>query len=110
MAEVFADRREAGRLLAERLLRDGSARPGETVVLALPRGGVPVGYEVAAAAGDTSHADRIAGAVTLRVDRAAEGVERGLEIGSQGGEVFRVRFRSAVPPELVDGDAPGFKP
>jgi putative phosphoribosyl transferase len=41
---LFADRSEAGRALARRLLRFRDARP---VVLALPRGGVPVGYEVA---------------------------------------------------------------
>ena len=45
---VFADRAEAGRLLAERLLRLGLEEP---VVLALPRGGVPVGFAVAAALG-----------------------------------------------------------
>ena len=41
----FADRRAAGRLLAERLGRE--LPPGEPVVLALPRGGVPVAREVA---------------------------------------------------------------
>lgn len=40
----FRDRRSAGRLLAEELLRFGKDRP---LVLALPRGGVPVAYEVA---------------------------------------------------------------
>jgi putative phosphoribosyl transferase len=40
----FADRRDAGRRLAARLLTYKDAHP---VVLALPRGGVPVGYEVA---------------------------------------------------------------
>lgn len=42
---LFADRYEAGRFLASRLadLRNRE----EIVVLALPRGGVPVGYEVA---------------------------------------------------------------
>ncbi len=49
MAAVFADRREAGRILGETLVRDGTVRQGDTVVLALPRGGVPVGYEVAVA-------------------------------------------------------------
>jgi putative phosphoribosyl transferase len=49
MVVAFADRREAGRLLGETLLRDTTVREGETVVLALPRGGVPVGYEVALA-------------------------------------------------------------
>jgi predicted phosphoribosyltransferase len=41
----FADRREAGRKLAEALR--GYAGRQDLLVLALPRGGVPVGYEVA---------------------------------------------------------------
>src|SRR4051794_15614510 len=40
----FADRAEAGRLLADRLAALGLRAP---IVLALPRGGVPVGFEVA---------------------------------------------------------------
>lgn len=43
----YQDRTEAGRLLAERLARYKN-RP-DVVILALPRGGVPVGYEVAQA-------------------------------------------------------------
>jgi len=46
----FADRRTAGRLLGERLrdtLATSAAPDGRTLVLALPRGGVPVGCEVA---------------------------------------------------------------
>lgn len=42
----FKDRREAGRHLAEALKEYKTDRP---IVLALPRGGVPVGYEVALA-------------------------------------------------------------
>jgi putative phosphoribosyl transferase len=45
----FRDRREAGRLLAERL-REYAGRD-DVLVLALPRGGVPVGAEVARALG-----------------------------------------------------------
>lgn len=45
---LFADRRDAGRRLGEALERLRDERP---VVLALPRGGVPVGYEVARALG-----------------------------------------------------------
>jgi putative phosphoribosyl transferase len=41
---VFSDRSEAGRRLAERLVRFKTERP---LVLVLPRGGVPVGFEVA---------------------------------------------------------------
>jgi putative phosphoribosyl transferase len=42
----FADRRDAGRQLAERLLGERGEHP---VVVALPRGGVPVAREVASA-------------------------------------------------------------
>src|SRR6267378_3153820 len=45
----FRDRREAGRFLAEKLAAYAN-RP-DLVVLALPRGGVPVAYEVARALG-----------------------------------------------------------
>jgi putative phosphoribosyl transferase len=46
-ASRYRDRRDAGRQLAERLL-DYRGRP-DVLVLALPRGGVPVGFEVARA-------------------------------------------------------------
>ncbi|MGH9883078.1 MAG: phosphoribosyltransferase, partial [Pyrinomonadaceae bacterium] len=41
----FANRVQAGRLLAQRL--GAYANRSDVVVLALPRGGVPVAYEVA---------------------------------------------------------------
>jgi putative phosphoribosyl transferase len=41
----FKDRIEAGELLAQRLMR--YARRDDVIVLALPRGGVPVGYVIA---------------------------------------------------------------
>src|SRR5436305_1484576 len=44
---LFRDRTDAGRALASRLL--AYANQPETLVLALPRGGVPVAYEVAEA-------------------------------------------------------------
>jgi predicted phosphoribosyltransferase len=43
----FHDRREAGRLLAERLAR--YVGTDDLLVLGLPRGGVPVAFEVARA-------------------------------------------------------------
>ena len=42
----FEDRKDAGRQLAERMARYGDENP---IILALPRGGVPVGYEIARA-------------------------------------------------------------
>src|SRR5215510_12664520 len=47
--EAFTDRRHAGRVLASRLTK--YAGRGDVIVLALPRGGVPVAYEVAVALG-----------------------------------------------------------
>lgn len=48
----FADRREAGQRLAERLSQYRSeTAEAQVLVLALPRGGVPVAYEVADALG-----------------------------------------------------------
>jgi putative phosphoribosyl transferase len=46
MSRPFADRAAAGQVLAERLAATYAGR-SDVVVLALPRGGVPVGYEVA---------------------------------------------------------------
>ncbi len=47
---VFADRTEAGRLLGERMRQETAEAHGEPdLVLGLPRGGVPVASEVAAA-------------------------------------------------------------
>jgi putative phosphoribosyl transferase len=43
---VFTDRKEAGHRLAQELLKYKGENP---VVMALPRGGVPVGYEIALA-------------------------------------------------------------
>jgi predicted phosphoribosyltransferase len=46
---IFRDRVDAGRRLAERVAR--SVQDPDCLVLALPRGGVPVGFEVARALG-----------------------------------------------------------
>jgi putative phosphoribosyl transferase len=48
-AAPFHDRRDAGRQLAESNELSAYARRDDALVLALPRGGVPVGYEVARA-------------------------------------------------------------
>jgi putative phosphoribosyl transferase len=44
---IFLDRADAGRKLAEKLQEFSGRR--DALILALPRGGVPVAYEVAAA-------------------------------------------------------------
>ena len=49
MHTLFRDRSEAGRILAAHLRNEGVE--SDAVVLALPRGGVPVGFEVATALG-----------------------------------------------------------
>jgi putative phosphoribosyl transferase len=56
MAPAFVDRRDAGARLADRLADEGGDEGGDehakgTVVLGLPRGGVPVAAEVARALG-----------------------------------------------------------
>jgi putative phosphoribosyl transferase len=49
MITLFRDRSEAGRILAAHLRNEGA--DSGAVILALPRGGVPVGFEVATALG-----------------------------------------------------------
>src|SRR6266516_5043152 len=46
---IFRDRTDAGRTLAEHVTR--STKDPDSLVLALPRGGVPVAFEVARALG-----------------------------------------------------------
>jgi predicted phosphoribosyltransferase len=46
---IYRDRRDAGKVLARALTR--YAHQGDVVVLGLPRGGVPVAFEVATALG-----------------------------------------------------------
>ncbi|HEX7191126.1 MAG TPA: phosphoribosyltransferase [Thermoanaerobaculia bacterium] len=50
LVESFADRHDAGKLLGAEVVRR-IGKPADAVVLALPRGGVPVGFEVARALG-----------------------------------------------------------
>src|SRR5947207_131238 len=46
VGQAYRDRREAGEILAAHI-REETGTPDDSVVLALPRGGVPVGFEVA---------------------------------------------------------------
>ncbi|PWE34269.1 phosphoribosyltransferase [Maritimibacter sp. 55A14] len=122
----FADRIEAGRALGDALRNKGYADP---VVVALPRGGVPVGYEVALALsapldivmvrkiGVPGHEELAAGAVVngdapqivindavaamARLDRA--GIER--LAGAQLAEIARRRalYQGGRAPVPVEG-------
>jgi predicted phosphoribosyltransferase len=96
----FRDRAEAGRYLAD-LLSDYAGR-NDVVVLALPRGGVPVGYEVA---------KRLGAPLDVFVVRKL-GVpgHRELAMGAIAPGGVRVLNRSVVdwyhiPPHLIDETA-----
>lgn len=86
---LFADRFEAGRRLAVRLEH---LKPAHPVVLALPRGGVPVGFEIARCLGAP---------LTLVLVR---------KIGAPGQEELAVgAIAEGNPPELVtDEDVAGW--
>ena len=92
---VLRDRREAGRWLAERLWSTISERP---IVLGLPRGGVPVGAEIA---------DRLAAPLDVLVARkvaAPNNPEYALgalaEAGGRLLDVDRIRQAGLTPHEL----------
>jgi hypothetical protein len=43
----------------------------------------------------------------VRVQRTSDGAERALEIETVDGAFVRVAFRATVPPDQLDGIAPG---
>jgi len=93
----FADRREAGRELAGRL--HAYAGRGDVIVLALPRGGVPVGYEVARALG--------AGLDVFLVRKLGVPGHRELAMGALASGGVRVLDEAlidhlGIPPDAVD--------
>jgi predicted phosphoribosyltransferase len=102
---AFADRRDAGRRLAERLAPLASSRP---VVIALPRGGVPVAVEVARALSaplDVLGVRKLGapGNPELAVGAIAEGVGAVLDVGlARRTGMTRRRFASAVEREEAE--------
>src|SRR6476646_7477545 len=97
---LFRNRREAGRLLASKL--SAYANRPDVLVLALPRGGVPVAYEVARALGvplDVFVVRQLGvpGHEELAMGAIATGGVRGLNA-----DVLRMLD---IPPEVVDAVA-----
>ncbi|MGE6759820.1 phosphoribosyltransferase [Corallococcus interemptor] len=77
----FEDRVDAGRRLARRLIERGYSGEG-TLVVGLPRGGIPVAYEVAAALGAPLDL------CVVRKVGAPDYPELGLGAVAEGGSVF----------------------
>ena len=92
---VFADRSDAGRQLAARLIHYRDQAP---IVLALPRGGVVVGYEVARALGAPLDV------IVARKLGAPDQPELGIGAIAPGGvrilDDFAVRYLGITPEEL----------
>jgi putative phosphoribosyl transferase len=85
---VFADRREAGRLLVERLLDTAAERP---LVLAIPRGGVEVGAALAEGLGAELDV------VLARKLRAPRQPELAIGAVAEDGTVHLNRFARTMP-------------
>ena len=63
------------------------------------------------AAMDRQHSDHVVrNPVAIRVERTSDGAHQQVEIARADGVIVRVRFRSAIRPELVDGIAGSAKP
>jgi hypothetical protein len=97
-------RAHQGWLVTVELLATGNAPA--TLMRNVPLRGVTDDGDqvVIMAAADTGRAEHIIDApVNVRVDRLPNGVDRALEIETRDATLVRVRFRSDVAPELVDG-------
>ena len=67
-------------------------RPGQRVVFHL--GGEPTGHRLTHELARPAH---------VRLDQTVAGALRGLEVDSDEGQTVRLRFRSPMLPEMVDG-------
>jgi Family of unknown function (DUF5335) len=56
--------------------------------------------------GDQALTHTVSEPTRVQVERTEEGAEAAVQIESKSGEKTLLRFRSAVPPELVDGMLP----
>ncbi|HEX8201614.1 MAG TPA: phosphoribosyltransferase [Isosphaeraceae bacterium] len=96
----FRDRREAGRVLAEGLA-EYAGRP-DVLVLALPRGGVPVGFEVARALGAPLDAFLVRKLGVPGHEELALGAIASGGVRLLNDDVVR---RLQIPPEVIDAVA-----
>jgi len=104
---MFKDRAEAGRLLADRL---GPLDPATAIVLALPRGGVPVAAEIARASGvplDLVFVRKIGapGQPELALGAIVDGAEPQLVINTEVARAFGLgddRVRARAEPLLAE--------
>ena len=97
MLRSFADRRDAGRFLAQKLR--GFANRDDAMVLALPRGGVPVAYEIASALNLPMDV------LVIRKLGAPSNAELAIgAISSGGGRVLNLALieRLGVTPEMLE--------
>ena len=99
MNRPFADRHEAGRVLAERL-RKFAGRP-DVIVLGLPRGGVPVAFEVARALGVPFDVFLVRKLGRAGAGRAGHGGDR---VGRGRGHQPRGRRRPEDPLGVVEDE------
>lgn len=86
----FRDREDAGRRLAEKLV---GYRDEDPIILALPRGGVPVGYEISRAPLDVSVARKLG---------APGHPEFGIGAVAQGGVRVLNEDALAIPEEYIE--------
>jgi putative phosphoribosyl transferase len=93
---IFLDRSEAGKLLAEKLL---SYKDNDPVAVAIPRGGVPIAYEVA----NLLHAP-LEVLITRKIG-SPRNPEFGIGAVAEGGVTYldkRTILRLLIPKEVLD--------
>jgi putative phosphoribosyl transferase len=90
---MFEDRRDAGQKLGEAL---DSYRRCDGIVLAIPRGGVEVGYYVA------EHLELPLSIIVVRKLPIPANPEAGFgAVAEDGSVVFVERFRGSLPPAVI---------
>src|SRR5215469_3062982 len=97
MAPIFQDRSDAGKFLAQKLMHH--ANDPSVIVLALPRGGVPVGFQVACQLGAPLDVFIVRKLGTPGYEELAMGA-----IASGGVRVLNLELiqRLSIPPSAIE--------